>query len=96
MTARSGGMDVTLEPVVGLVRVNDRELMCRHSCGCQHEEWDYCGATFALHQDPGLPVQTLVMLYEDEETELPDAPTFAAAREQACKWIDARLRPNAY
>lgn len=59
-------------------------------CGCPHEEWTYRGAMFGLHQDEGLDVQTVVCMYEDDETELPDTPTFDSAREQACNWIDAQ------
>lgn len=73
------------------VRVPETELMCSSSCGCPHEEWEYRGATFALHQDEGLPVQTFVLVDEGEELELPDAESFELAREQARTWIDARF-----
>lgn len=94
MSTEREALAVGLDDFVGLVRVPDTELMCATGCGCPHEEWDYRGATFAMHQDDGLPVTTVVLLDEDEELELPDAPTFEVAREQACRWIDPRLLPN--
>ena len=83
-----------VDRLVGPQRVPPELWMFYSGCGCPHEEWDYSGGTFGLHQDEGLPVQTVVCVDEDAEIELPDAPTFEAAREQACRWIDEHMRPN--
>lgn len=84
-----------VEQLVGPVRVPETELMCGTGCGCPHEEWDYRGATFAMHHDEGLPITVVVLFDEDEEIEIPVvAETFEQARAQACRWIDARMQPN--
>lgn len=77
------------------IRVPAAESLCSTSCGCPQEEWVYRGAIIYLHQDPGLPVQIYVLLDEDQEFELPGAPTFDAARAQAIRCIDDRFTLDA-
>ena len=79
----------------GLIRVDVSAHMCSSSCGCPHEEWDYLGATIAMHQDEGERVSSLVLLDEGYEVMMDDADTFDAAKEQAVAWVDNHMRPNA-
>ena len=70
------------------VRVDAAMHMCGTGCDCPHEEWDYKGASIAMHQDDGEPVGTVVMLDEGHEEVMPEAATFEEAKRYACAWID--------
>ncbi len=68
------------------------DLYCSTGCGCPHEEWTYRSVLIAIHHDSDEPIAVCALVGEYDHVDVPTtASTFAEARAQAFRWVDALL-----